>query len=39
MLRRFPDRYPHREDLPNEEEVLGVTSVSATGAPAPVTSP
>jgi predicted RNA-binding Zn-ribbon protein involved in translation (DUF1610 family) len=22
MLRRFPDRYPHREDLPNEEEVL-----------------
>lgn len=22
MLRRFPDRYPHREDLPNEDEVL-----------------
>jgi hypothetical protein len=22
MLRRFPDRYPHREDLPNEGEVL-----------------
>lgn len=22
MLRRFPDRYPHREDLPNEDEIL-----------------
>lgn len=22
MLRRFPDRYPHPEDLPNEDEVL-----------------
>ncbi len=22
MLRRFPDRYPHREDLPTEDEVL-----------------